>query len=263
MGKGGIIMRLSSNTMEKTALIFLGLFYLVLTLLRNTVHPVLFFIHSRYEFTLKAFLVVLVFWGRYRLFAPYRSGNYLVFGFLGIFLMKISYYLYKYLPLENWLSSGLTLVEYAVLSVFYGIIIEFTFSVLDEVLRAEKPFHYNLAVTANRIRAGEEALPLMGKITVFYTIFIVFGLYVLNRVYQFDWFLYTKIGAFLLLTAVLSTLALFEKRLEKMSEPILIDLDRRLETLFKTVDFTGSTGVEREILFLVAFRKQLVLSGKL
>lgn len=184
-------------------------------------------------------------------------------GFFGVCLMKISFYLYSCFPIENWYIFALNIVEFAVLSLFCGMIIEFTFAVLDQVLRMDKPFNCQLSLLSQRLLAREKVLPLMGRVMLYYTILIIIGLYLLNTAYLFNWFFFSRSGAFLLLVAVTTTIALFEKRLQQEGASQLWLIDQKLDKLLSSIESGGSNQLGVEVGALIELRKQLVSAGRI
>lgn len=248
---------------EEVLLLCLGLLYLCLSWLRAPLPLGDFLLKNLSECVLRVLFILLVFSGRFRLFALYRRKTYLVMGFFGIYLMKISFYLYSCFPVENWYIFALDMAEFAVLALFCGVIIEFTFAVLDQVLRTDKPFNCQLSLLSQRLLAREKVLSLMGRVMLYYTILIIIGLYFLNITYLFNWFFFSGSGAFLLLVAVTTTIALFEERLQRAGASQLSLIDQRLDKLLSGIEAGGSNQLGAEVGALIELRKQLIAAGRI
>lgn len=253
----------NARLFEEVFLLLLGLLYLCLSWLKDPFPLGDFLLKNLWEYTFKVLFILLIFWGRFQLFAGYRSKTYLVMGFFGVCLMRTSFYLYTCFPVEDWYIFVLDIAEFAVLSFFCATVIEFTFAVLDQILRVEKPFNCQLSLLSQRLLARERALPLMGRVMLFYTALLILGLYLLNTAYLFNWFFFSRSGAFLLLTAVLTTTARFEKRLQKAGAPQLLFIDEKIEAFLHSMEADQGALFGVEVGALIELRKQLVSAGKI
>lgn len=253
----------SARLFGEVFLLLLGLFCLCLSWWKDPLPLGDFLLKNSGECIFKVLFITLIFWGKFQLFAGFRSKTYLVMGFFGVGLMRISFYLYTCFPVADWSIFALDIAEFAIVSFFCAIVIEFTFAVLDQILRVEKPFNCQLSFFSQRLLARERALLLMGRVMVYYTALLLCGLHLLNTAYLFNWFFFSHSGAFLLLTAVLTTTARFEQRLQKACASQLFLVDEKIEALLHSMETNQGAWGGVEVGVLIELRKELVSTGKI
>lgn len=227
---------------------------------RTFLNPVLFLTHYNWECGLRALFFLLVFWGRFRLFQSYRNPVVLTAGFGGGLLLQWIILLIRVRSIEDWFLFGLTLIDCTVLSVFAGIVIEFTGVILREIIRAEAPFGYLLSTLPQRFRVGEEVLLIQEKLLAFYTCLLTLGLYALNLNYVFNWFYYTRTLAVALTLLFLLPLGIFNHRLKNVVSPLLHDLEERMERQFSAIKDGGTYYQHEDFGVYFSFRQMVLAS---
>ena len=253
----------NTRLFEEVIFLLLGLLSLCLSWWKAPLSLGDFLLKNLWECIFKVLFILLIFWGRFRLFAGFRSKTYLVMGFFGVCLMKISFYLYTCFPVADWYIFALDVTEFAVVSFYCATVIEFTFAVLDQILRVEKPFNCQLSLFSQRLLARERALLLLGRVLIYYTALLILGLYLLNTANLFNWFFFSRSGAFLLLTAVFTTAARFERRLQEASAPQLLLVDEKIEAFLHGMEAKQSAWCEVDVGVLIELREELVSTGKI
>ncbi len=256
--------------MERVALSCLAVIQLWALWARSWLHPLLFFTHFTLDYSLRLLFFLLVFTGRYYIFHEYRRPGVLAAAFITCFTGPFAFYLiFQRPPGGEWYLVGLALIDYAVLAVFYGVIIEFTAVIMGELWQKEKPFGYDLALPGDRFLAAEKGLAIHLRLTLYWVLILCLALHALHARYIFNWTLYScATDIFLLLFFFLPLLRL-QARLRGVTIPERQAIAGRLSRLYlqacaaSSFPAPSAAGCREEIIMLCIYHDFLLSSATL
>lgn len=257
--KGGRIIFKKNNLIirEKLALVILVLFQLLLLWFDSGLELVIFLTHYSGCILIRTLLLILVIVGRYHLFSCCRDSRMLLFGFFGALLLLTFFSYYPARLGQVWLSWFYYLFDIGVFSVLIGIIFELTAVILWEITKNPRPFGLNLSLFSQRMRARREIISVLSKFIFFYCCLGCLGFILLNMYYLFNWRLYLKLTAGIVLGSFLWLVGSFQNRLQNKVNSYLTKIDLKLEALLKEdrVEFKSD-----ELRFLQTYRQLLSAS---
>lgn len=245
--EGVFIFSLSPGKKERLALCLLGILQIWALWSRTCLNPLLFLSHFTWDYTLRFLFFFLVFGGRYYFFPAYRNPQILVAVFLTTLTGQAVLFWVRQ-TVDEWYLAGLFMIDFIVTAVFLGIILEFTIRIIQELSFKPRPFGYDLSSPGQRFCAAERGLATHLNLAVYFIFLILLGLYALNVYYIFDWSLYCRSGALLILVFFFLPLLRFQARLRKPADTEGREVAERLETLYafalsQSGDYTKEIGV--------------------
>jgi len=210
---------------------------------------------------LRLLFFLLVFGGRYYFFFTHRNPKILAVSFFTS-LTGQSVLFWARQAVGEWYLAGLIMIDFIVTAVFFGIILEFTVVIIQELTVKPRPFGYDLSSPGQRFGAAERGLATHLNLAVYFFFLIVLGLYALNVHYIFNWALYCKGAAVLVLVFFFLPLLRFQARLREPVNTECREVEKRLETLYafacaKNGDFVKEIGI------LAQYHRFLLSSGLL
>lgn len=240
---------------------------------RSYLHPLLFFPHFTWEYSLRFLFFLLVYAGRYHIFQAYRSPETLATAFMICLSGQTAFYfILLRQPGEEWYLTGLFLIDYTVLAIFYGIILEFIIVIMGELWKKERPFGYDLSSPAQRFLAAEKGLTTNLRLTVYLVPVICLALYALNTRYIFDWTLYSRAAVIFLLLLFFLPLLRLQARLREAAASERLTLEERLVKLYACATYSScpnhsatpsAAGCREEIVLLCTYHRFLLSSASL
>jgi hypothetical protein len=254
---------------ERVALSCLAVIQLWALWARSWLHPLLFFTHFTWDYSLRLLLFLLVFAGRYHIFHTYRRPGVLAAAFAAGFAGPFTFYLIFQWPSGQWYLAGLAVIDYAVLAVFYGVIIEFTAVIMGELWQKERPFGYDLALPDQRLLAAEKGLATHLKLTLYWAFILCLGLYALHTSYIFNWTIYSQAAVLFLLLFFFLPLVRLQVRLRGATAPERQAVTEKLSRLYlqacaaSSFPVASAAGCREEIIMLCLYHDFLLASATL
>ncbi|HHU82763.1 MAG TPA: hypothetical protein GXZ26_07150 [Firmicutes bacterium] len=261
---------ISPEKKERVALSFLAVVQLWALWARSYLYPLLFFTHFTWDYSLRLLFFLLIYTGRYHIFREYRRPGILAAAFMTGFAGPFSFYLiFSRPPGEEWYLAGLALIDYAVLAVYYGIIIEFVVAITGELWKKEKPFGCDLTLPGQRFFAAEKGVTTHVRLTLYLIPLLCLALYALHTRYLFDWIFYSHAAVILLLLFFFWPLLRLQARLREAAAPERQVIAEKLNRLYlrscaaSSLPPSSAAGCCEEIITLCIYHDFLLSSAAL